>query len=68
MKEIKIPIKGMHCASCETLLNEVISEIPGVKTAKVNLKDNSAVVVFDEKKISDKTIRGAIESEGYKTA
>jgi copper chaperone CopZ len=68
MTETRITIKGMHCASCETLLTDVISEISGVTSTKLSLKDNSATVVFDDKKTSEKAIRKAIESEGYKTA
>lgn len=63
-----IKIHGMHCASCEALLTDVLSETEGVKSVKVSLKDGNATVDFDDKTVSETRLRQSIEAEGYKTA
>ena len=68
MKTTTINIEGMHCASCENLLAEVLGETQGVKTAKVSLKEKKADVEFDPKEVTEGDLRKAIEAEGYKTA
>ena len=66
MRTITLKIEGMHCKSCEMLINDVVSEIEGVKKTEASLKNNSAKVEFDESKADLSKIRKAIESEGYK--
>jgi len=62
-----INVQGMHCQSCEALLTDVLCELPGVKAAKVSLKAKAAQVEFDASEVSEKTLRAAIEAEGYTT-
>ena len=39
-----IPIKGMHCRSCEILVEDELSKIPGVTGVEVNQKKGEAIV------------------------
>jgi copper chaperone CopZ len=66
MKRTSIAIKGMHCASCSTLLTEVLTDLPGVQDAHVDFKTEKAEVTFDPAKVSEAQMRKAIEDEGYK--
>lgn len=66
MKTTTITINGMHCASCETLLSEVLEEIDGVDSATVSYKDGAATVTHKDI-VSERQLRNAIEAEGYKT-
>lgn len=59
-----VPIKGMHCASCELLIGEELESIPSVTSAKASLKTNSATVVSSER-IDDKAIADAVRAAGY---
>lgn len=68
MKHAKITIHGMHCASCETLLTDVLADTEGVAQAKVSKSASMAEVEYDPSKTDEKALRKAIESEGYKTA
>jgi len=43
-KKIKFLIDGMHCLSCEKLLEDEFSKITGVEKAKVNYKQKSAEI------------------------
>ena len=49
MKTKKIFIQGMHCTSCETLLNSEFRKISGVANVKINLSDNSAEIYSQNK-------------------
>lgn len=60
-----IKIKGMHCASCETLIKEGIEELPGIKSVKVSRKTNTSEIEYDENKVSIEKIKSRIKKEGY---
>ena len=59
-----VPIKGMHCASCELLIAEELEAIPGVESAQASLKTNSATVVSAQR-VSDAAIADAVKAAGY---
>jgi copper chaperone len=64
MKKVTLKVKGMHCKSCSMLIEDALEDI-GVK-AKVDSEKDSAVVEFDENKISEEKIKATIKGEGYK--
>lgn len=65
MKKTTIEIKGMHCKSCEMLIEEALSGL-GVAKCTVDSSEGVAVLEFDEKKVDLAKIKKAIEAEGYK--
>lgn len=62
-----IVIGGMHCKSCEMLLNDVLSDIEGVKEVSVSANAGLAIISFDPEKTNEEALRVAIRSEGYET-
>lgn len=64
MKKYEIPIKGMHCKSCEMILEEKLGAIPQVDRVKVNLKRKTAEIVA-KSKVPANLVRDAIEGAGY---
>ncbi|MFO7810525.1 MAG: cation transporter [Candidatus Delongbacteria bacterium] len=66
MKTLDLDIKGMHCASCSSLINITLENLKGVKNPAVNLLTNSASMQIDESAISPETIVKKIEQLGYK--
>lgn len=58
-----VPIKGMHCKSCELMISEKLEDIPGVK-ATVKLSTKSAYISARHLP-SDDEIRNAVEAAGY---
>lgn len=48
MKTTIITIKGTHCSSCKALIEDVCSEIKGVKSCTVNFQTGETVVEHDE--------------------
>jgi copper chaperone len=65
MKKTEFSIKGMHCPSCTMLVKEALTDVKGVKDAKVDLKKNNAVVEYDDKLASEKQLIAAVKAEGY---
>lgn len=62
MKTI-INVKGMHCTSCKRLIEEVCSELPGVKSCSVNFKTGKTVIEH-EGELDLPIIKKEIESLG----
>lgn len=50
MKTVELKIKGMNCNHCVKSLTEALQELNGVKSVKVSLEKNNAVVEYDETK------------------
>ena len=64
-KYVKIPIKGMHCRSCELLIEESLTEIPHVKSVDVDYKEGEAIVYHDGNTPDSKVLNKAIIDAGY---
>jgi len=60
------PIKGMHCASCVTLIEKSLSRVPGISNAVVNLATEKATVTYDSDTCSEEQIASAVSNVGYK--
>ncbi|KKR33523.1 MAG: Copper-translocating P-type ATPase [Candidatus Gottesmanbacteria bacterium GW2011_GWC2_39_8] len=64
--KINLKISGMHCSSCETLIKEELSEIPGLTVETIDSKSGNAVLLSENSDISDEAIIKAVENAGYK--
>ena len=58
-------IKGMHCASCVTMLERALKQVDGVSQANVNLATEKATVSYDPQKVTDKHLESAVANVGY---
>ena len=58
-------IKGMHCASCVTLLEQSLNKVEGVQKATVNLATQKATVLYDSQKVTDQHLASAVSNVGY---
>lgn len=65
MKKTTIPVKGMHCRSCEMLIEDHLSRLPGVKKAHVSYKKKSADIYHDDQRLDMAAIGEAIREAGY---
>lgn len=63
MKQKVIEIEGMSCAHCSARVEKALNAIDGVD-AKVTLSEKIARVILS-KDVSDKTLKEAVEKEGY---
>ena len=57
-------VKGMHCPSCEKLLQMEIVDLPGVGAVRADYK--SGVVEVEGDKMDSDKIKQAIRNNGYK--
>ena len=64
-KYVKIPIKGMHCRSCELLIEESLKEVPHVKSVDVDYKNGEAIVYHDGNIPDNSVLNKTIISAGY---
>ena len=64
MKKITVPIRGMHCKSCEILVEGNLKKIQGVHRAEVSYKTGKAEVFCDHAPHGE-TIREAVQKAGY---
>lgn len=67
MNKSIIPIKGMHCRSCEILIEEKLKEIPSIKNVQVNYKKANAIIYSKQPLdlLETNTINKAIQEAGY---
>ena len=58
-------IKGMHCASCASVIEKTFKKTDGVVSAEANYGTESVKVSFDETKIHPEDLSKKIEPFGY---
>ena len=58
-------IKGMHCASCVSVLESSLKKVDGVLNAIVNLATEKATVTYDSNKVTDSHLVSAVSNVGY---
>lgn len=58
-------VKGMHCASCSSMIEKAFKKTEGVHLAEVNYGTETAKVSFDEQKTNPHELSKKIEPLGY---
>jgi Cu2+-exporting ATPase/Cu+-exporting ATPase len=58
-------VKGMHCASCSSVIEKTFKKIDGVHSAEVNYGTEKAKVSFDPSKTNPHDLSKHIEPLGY---
>ena len=61
---VNIKIKGMHCKSCEKLIQDSVSKIKGVKSVDISYETEIGEVTFDDKTNISEILK-VIEEQGY---
>lgn len=64
MNKITVPIKGMHCRSCEILVEGSLKKVPGVCKAEVSHKTGRADIFYNTLPASELVVQ-AIKDTGY---
>lgn len=67
MEKMIVYIKGMHCVSCEIMLEKELRKIEDVKWCKVSHRKGAAKIGYSGEKPIDK-IKAVVEKCGYKIA
>ena len=58
-------IKGMHCASCASIIEKTFKKKEGVQSVQVNYATETAKVAHDTEKVSAQELSKSIEPLGY---
>lgn len=58
-------VRGMHCASCVTLIQNKVAKVPGVESVSVGLAQEKAKVVFSGTVLPVESLNNAISPFGY---
>ncbi|KKQ27578.1 MAG: Heavy metal transport/detoxification protein [Candidatus Magasanikbacteria bacterium GW2011_GWC2_37_14] len=65
MQKLLIPIKGMHCKSCEILVGNNLKKLPDVKEVFVDSKIGEAKLSFENQPPAEALINQAVADAGY---
>lgn len=68
MAEHTYKVKGMHCASCASIIEKTLKKTDGVESVQVNYGTETAKVSFDESKTGHSHMSQKIEPLGYSLA
>ncbi|GIP33766.1 copper ion binding protein [Paenibacillus sp. J2TS4] len=63
MKSIVLKVEGMSCGHCVNSVEGALEKLGAA--GKVDLAAKTVSIEFDESKISEDTIKNAIEDQGY---
>lgn len=64
--KFSLPIQGMHCRSCELLLEATLGEVKNVKKTEVDYKKGVADIYYTSNKPNTDELEKAIYEAGYK--
>jgi len=62
---LTVPIKGMHCRSCELLIEDKLKELDGVKSVDISYKTGEAVINYEGEAPAQSSINKVIAEAGY---
>jgi len=66
INNLDLKVKGMTCESCNLHVEHTLAQLPGYINAKADYKTGTVKVEFDASKSSEKEVKDAVNSTGYK--
>ncbi|MDP3989903.1 MAG: copper-translocating P-type ATPase [archaeon] len=64
-KQVRLDIKGIHCASCVSKIENALNKKGGITKATVNFATSKASIEYLSDKISTREVKKVIEDLGY---
>jgi mercuric ion binding protein len=64
-RTIKLAVDRMYCDACPLTVSKAIRNVEGVKSANVDYKSKTAVVIFDDTLATLEAIAAASTNAGY---
>jgi Cu+-exporting ATPase len=62
---VTLPVHGMHCASCASIIQRNLKKVPGVEECSVNFATEKAKVTYDAQKTSVQQMNEKVQPYGY---
>ena len=61
-------VDGMHCGSCALLIDDVLEDLPGVRSTRTTMKRGRSTVELDLTLTSPEDVIRAVGELGYRAA
>lgn len=68
MTERTLNVEGMSCGHCKAAVEEELGKLEGVRSSDANFEQGTVEVRYDDSKVSDEELKGAVEEAGYTLA
>lgn len=65
MEKVTLTVEGMSCDHCVRAVEGSVGELNGVSSVKVNLKNGTVDVEFNQQEVSLDKIKETIDDQGY---
>ncbi|RBW70169.1 copper chaperone CopZ [Bacillus taeanensis] len=65
MAQTTLNVQGMTCGHCKSAVTNALKELEGVKNVEVDLQAGKANVEYEEGKVSEESMKEAVEDQGY---
>ncbi len=65
LEEYTFYVKGMHCASCEVLIEKRLLEIEGIESVDASVGENEVIIEYQGKKPDTATLNKIFKKESY---
>jgi copper chaperone CopZ len=62
---VELTVRGMHCGSCALLIDDALTDVPGVITSTTSSKAQRSTITHDQRATHVEII-AAIEALGYR--
>ncbi|MDE3074719.1 MAG: heavy-metal-associated domain-containing protein [Chloroflexota bacterium] len=64
-EELRVPLKEVHCESCERHINEALSRLPGVLQVQASSKTKDVTVKVQGTRTDEQAIRARLMEIGF---
>lgn len=66
MKEKTFKVTGMHCASCELIIEKKLINLPGIQSVEASAGKNEVLVEYDGNEPQTIELSGLFAKENYR--
>ena len=62
--QVVLEIEGMHCSSCGLLIDDELEEVPGVRSARTDVRKGRSVVRLEDADLDPTLLVKAVQGAG----
>jgi copper chaperone len=68
MTDSTFKVPEMSCGHCKAAIEGELNKLSGVEYSNTNLEERTVRVSYEEERVSEEQLKGAIEDAGYTVA
>jgi copper chaperone len=68
MTDSTFKVPEMSCGHCKATIEGELNKLSGVEYSNTNLEERTVRVSYEEERVSEEQLKGAIEDAGYTVA